>query len=206
MSEYVLITLDIKKKSGSSAMRLEGHDYGDCQEKIGSYLNFAYKFEKFLDITLHSENKDHSIIIDESLEKASFEEANESISEFLKYVYGTESQPTGELKTPERVHIGDENYDFPSPSKYMSSWLSLYEIENLSQKDKVLHLIKHNHFGEWVRSQDLQEEYRIVYGENIKLSSISTYLARFWKGGVIERKGSRAQREYKIPLRDGLMV
>jgi hypothetical protein len=44
----------------------------------------------------------------------------------------------------------------------------------------------------------MKEEYEQVWGDEIKLSSVSTYLARFHEEGRMERKGSRAQREYRF--------
>lgn len=80
--------------------------------------------------------------------------------------------------------------------EFLPKWLKNYDLESLSQKEKLLLLIKHEHANEWIRSQELREEYRDIFGEDIKLSSISTYLARFYEEGLLKRRGSRAQREY----------
>jgi hypothetical protein len=78
------------------------------------------------------------------------------------------------------------------------SWLGLYDLEDLTQIEKAFLLLKHNHEKGWVKSQNLKEEFEIMYGERIKLSSLSTYLARLYEKGSLERKGSRAQREYRM--------
>ena len=127
----------------------------------------------------------NSLVIDAS----SYAEAKKQIEEFLVYVFR------------------DEDYEKPYTSEfkpdYMPSWLVDYNLDSLSQKDKVYLLLRKNHPGEWVTSTDLQEEYESVYGEKIKLSSISTYLARFYEHGAVERRGSRAQREYKLIEAEG---
>jgi hypothetical protein len=118
------------------------------------------------------------------IKASSYAEAKKQIEEFLVYVFR------------------DEGYEKPYTSEfkpdYMPSWLMDYNLDSLSQKDKVYLLLRKNHPGEWVTSTDLQEEYESIYGERIKLSSISTYLARFYEHGAVERRGSRAQREYKL--------
>jgi len=83
--------------------------------------------------------------------------------------------------------------------EFLPDWLLGYDIKNLSQKEKVMLILKHQHTGRWVQSQDLQKEYKEIFGEEIKLSSLSTYLARFHEEGALERQGSRAQREYRLP-------
>lgn len=122
----------------------------------------------------------NSLVINAS----TYAEARKQIEEFLVYVFR------------------DEGYEKPYHSEfkpeYMPSWLVEYNLDDLSQKDKVYLLLRKNHPSEWVRSTDLQEEYETIFGEEIKLSSISTYLGRFYEHGAVERRGSRAQREYKL--------
>ncbi|MEE8401957.1 MAG: hypothetical protein V3R86_07365, partial [Candidatus Hydrothermarchaeaceae archaeon] len=121
-----------------------------------------------------------------SFEKIDSRHAKDGIIEFLRYIYGIK----GEI--PET-----------DPAKYKSfykdkSWLGKYDLDDLTQMEKVFLLLKHDHETGWIKSQDLKEEYEIMYGERIKLSSISTYLARLYEKGNLERKGSRAQREYQL--------
>jgi hypothetical protein len=122
----------------------------------------------------------NSLVID----AATYTEAKKRIDDFLVYVFR------------------EEEYEKPFESRfkpeYVPAWIGEYNLENLSQKDKVYLLLKKNHPAEWVKSQDLQVEYEEIYGEPIKLSSLSTYLARFYEHGAVERRGSRAQREYKL--------
>ncbi len=133
-------------------------------------------------IEIHERRNKTSIII----ERARYSEAETKALEFLK-----SNEPEGyevEAHAP-RTRFKPE---------YIPEWLMVYDVNNLSQKEKVFLLLKNNHSNEWMRSQDLMVEYEEVYGESIKLSSLSTYLARFYEEGSLERMGSRAQREYKL--------
>lgn len=119
-----------------------------------------------------------------AIDAATFTEAKEQLLDFLTYVFRGE---TG----------GEEAYKEFKP-EYVPSWVGEYNLLNISQKDKLYLLLKKNHPTEWVKSPELQTEYEEVYGETIKLSSLSTYLLRFHEQGALERRGSRAQREYKM--------
>lgn len=126
----------------------------------------------------------NSLVID----AATYTEAKKQIDDFLTYIFREEYEKPLETRfKPE----------------YIPAWIGDYNLENLSQKDKVYLLLKKNHPGEWVKSQDLQVEYEEIYGEPIKLSSLSTYLARLHEHGAAERRGSRAQREYKLIETEG---
>ncbi len=89
--------------------------------------------------------------------------------------------------------------------EFLPNWLLGITITDLSQKEKVLLILKNNHSDHWVRSQDLKVEYNEIFGEDIKLSSLSTYLARHYDEGALRRRGSRAQREYRLPQELGLL-
>lgn len=91
---------------------------------------------------------------------------------------------------------GTENQFVP---EHIPEWIGEYDIHSLSQKDKLRILLERHHQGEWVKSQHIREEYQKIWGDQIKLSSLSTYLMRFYEEGQMERKGSRAQREYRLP-------
>ncbi|MFQ5801001.1 MAG: hypothetical protein ACE5HH_04705 [Candidatus Hydrothermarchaeales archaeon] len=104
------------------------------------------------------------------------------IDQFLDFAYGAADRGAKERFKPE----------------FVPEWIGEYDIHNLTQKEKLYILVEKEHKGEWVRSQDIKEEYEQVWGDEIKLSSVSTYLARFHEQGQMERKGSRAQREYRL--------
>ena len=132
------------------------------------------------------EIRDRAKKVTRSLVKVDHNTAKDGIIEFLKYVFKIKS----EIEEIEARKYADLYED--------RSWLGKYDLEDLTQMEKVFLLLKHNHEKGWVKSQDLKEEYELMYGERIKLSSLSTYLARLYEKGTLERKGSRAQREYRM--------
>jgi hypothetical protein len=108
--------------------------------------------------------------------------AKQRIEQFLDFAYKTSDAGTGPTFKPE----------------FVPEWIGEYDIRSLSQKEKLYIILEREHKKEWVRSQDMKEEYEKIWGDEIKLSSVSTYLARFHEQGQMERKGSRAQREYRF--------
>jgi hypothetical protein len=73
-----------------------------------------------------------------------------------------------------------------------------YKIDEMSQEEKTLLIAAMFHVDRWIKSQDMLGEYHFLYGEQTSLSNISTYLGRSYEKDIMERKGSRAQRIYKL--------
>ena len=84
-------------------------------------------------------------------------------------------------------------------SKFLvSSNSSLVEgVDDLSVMEKIKILIKNTMSLLWFSSRDLQELYQ-HYFSNVPLSTVSTYLARLVENGVLEKRGSRMKRKYKL--------
>ncbi len=106
---------------------------------------------------------------------------------------------------PETFESSSLEHSSTFKPEFLPSWLLGVNITDLSQKEKVLLILKNNHSDHWVRSQDLKVEYNEIFGEDIKLSSLSTYLARHHDEGALRRRGSRAQREYRLTQEVGLL-
>ncbi|MFH1774010.1 MAG: hypothetical protein ABH874_03515 [Methanobacteriota archaeon] len=187
MEDPISINLEVQDRFGKSNLSIEGADLEDAREKILHHLNYIYQSETFTDISIEAKDRTGGSRVNRTFPKIRFDEAKSRLSDFLAYIYRAAT---------EEIYIGSGEALQAMPEK---NWLSSYELSSLSQKDKVFALLKHNHAGEWVQSQDIQQEYEIIFGEKIKLSSLSTYLARFHAHGSLERKGSRAQREYRLP-------
>ncbi len=64
--------------------------------------------------------------------------------------------------------------------------------------DKTLEVIKSQLHHVWFTSKDLLLVYSEQYKENIKSSTISTYLTRLHANGYLERKGNRSCWQYKV--------
>ncbi len=50
----------------------------------------------------------------------------------------------------------------------------------------------------WFTSLQVKEKYERQYGEEIKISTVSTYLTRLYNEGFLERRGNRVEREYHV--------
>ena len=176
--EYFEISLETKESSGTSRLKLEGLDYTEVKEKVKEHLNYIFHSERFVGIKIWTRGEDKEV--EREFKRLSHRTALEKVLDFLSYVYGVEPEFEEEF----------------APA--VENWLSRYNIETMTQKEKLLLLLRHSHPGEWVRSQEIQEEYEILFGERIKLSSLSTYLSRFYESGLLQRRGSRAQWEYRL--------
>lgn len=88
-------------------------------------------------------------------------------------------------------NLSDEYFLRVMPPKIETS-------DNLTKQEKLLKVIKSTHSNGWIRSQDIKKEYETIYGEEIKPSTLSTYLARFHEKGILDRRGNRRQIEYML--------
>ena len=80
-----------------------------------------------------------------------------------------------------------------------------YDYESLRDSSQLKDIIwdailMHFGNGNWFTSRDLQVVLKRYYGIDVKLSSLATYLLRFYQNGYLDRKGSRAGRIYKVRL------
>ena len=51
---------------------------------------------------------------------------------------------------------------------------------------------------EWYTSVQVKNKYEQTFHERINLSTVSTYLARMHRDDLLERRGNRRQREYRV--------
>jgi len=82
---------------------------------------------------------------------------------------------------------------------YLSPEENEKSVATLGLKPRISSLII-NFFsnGRWFKSKEIQKLFEEVYSEKTKLSTVSTYLSRLFYSGLLERRGSRAEREYRI--------
>lgn len=52
--------------------------------------------------------------------------------------------------------------------------------------------------GNWFTTNDLCDSYQDIFSVNLKITTASTYLARLYEEGFLERAGSRNERKFKI--------
>ena len=65
-------------------------------------------------------------------------------------------------------------------------------------KERLRLFLKFEFRGLWFTSPQVKEKYERQYGEEIKLSTVSTYLTRLYNEGFLERRGNRVEREYHV--------
>ncbi|MDH7597671.1 MAG: hypothetical protein QHG98_08065 [Methanothrix sp.] len=63
--------------------------------------------------------------------------------------------------------------------------------------DSLAEFIKYEFRDQWFTSQQLRERYETVR-DDIKLSTVSTYLSRMHQDGILDRRGNRNNREYRL--------
>jgi len=73
------------------------------------------------------------------------------------------------------------------------------EAQEQTLMEKFKQVIEEN-FGDgsWFTSKDILDAYRRTYNEDLKLSTVSTYLLRLYNGGILERRGERKNRMYRL--------
>lgn len=76
---------------------------------------------------------------------------------------------------------------------------TIQELINAPKIDRIASIIR-NHYpeGDWFTSNEVCELYEIVFREGIKMSTVSTYLARLTDDQLLNRKGSMSQRLYSV--------
>lgn len=84
------------------------------------------------------------------------------------------------------------------------------DSEDLTIKERLAYFLRYDKRspGDWFTSSQVRRIYEEAYGEQVGLSTLSTYLANMHSEGILVRKGSRAKREYRLaknrtPTRSG---
>jgi len=74
------------------------------------------------------------------------------------------------------------------------------ESEDLTIRERLAAFLRFDERAPkgWFTSSQIRRIYEAVFEENLRLSTISTYLASMHFDGVLERKGSRAKRQYRL--------
>jgi hypothetical protein len=64
-------------------------------------------------------------------------------------------------------------------------------------RDRLEKFIRYEFQDTWFSSQELRDRYETV-SDDIKLSTVSTYLSRMYHDNILERKGNRNNRRYRL--------
>ena len=72
------------------------------------------------------------------------------------------------------------------------------QSEDLTIKERLASFLRFDERAPqgWFTSSQVKRIYEDTFGGNVRLSTISTYLASMYSDGILERKGSRAMRQY----------
>jgi hypothetical protein len=72
--------------------------------------------------------------------------------------------------------------------------------------DRLESFIKFEFSNTWFTTQELRERYETV-ADDIKLSTVSTYLSRMNRDGLLDKRGNRNNRQYRlIEMADAEMI
>ena len=63
--------------------------------------------------------------------------------------------------------------------------------------EKLGSVIKYEFSNTWFTTQELRERYETV-ADDIKLSTVSTYLSRMNRDGLLDKRGNRNNRQYRL--------
>lgn len=63
--------------------------------------------------------------------------------------------------------------------------------------EKLGSFIKYEFSSTWFTTQELRERYETV-ADDIKLSTVSTYLSRMNRDGLLDKRGNRNNRQYRL--------
>ncbi len=74
------------------------------------------------------------------------------------------------------------------------------EGEDLTIKERLASFLRYDERTPkgWFTSSQVRRIYEEAFEENVRLSTVSTYLASLHSEGILERKGSRAIRQYRL--------
>lgn len=74
----------------------------------------------------------------------------------------------------------------------------LLSYAEMTSKDRVKHLVRNFLKHSWFDSKEILELYRHYLDPDVPPSTISTYLARLTKEGILERRGTRTNLQYRL--------
>jgi len=85
------------------------------------------------------------------------------------------------------------------PSPFLSD-PSAVDSEDLTIKERLAYFLRYDERspGDWFTSSQIRRIYEEAYGEQVGISTLSTYLANMHSEGILVRKGSRAERKYRL--------
>lgn len=115
------------------------------------------------------------------------EQAIRKAMQFIKIAEETSTEtgfehPTNTITTPKITPLPDTDS---------------YSQERLTLKERLYLFLKYEFPHTWFTSQEVKAGYEATYG-SINLSTVSTYLARLAREGLLEKRGNHIRRAYRL--------
>jgi hypothetical protein len=95
--------------------------------------------------------------------------------------------------------IGQTN-NMPTPTP--KAKYPLIDTESWTVKEKVRYIVLRYCRHGWFTSRDVLELYNRTFHPSLVLATVSTYLSRMHKESSLTRRGSTAQREYRVNVEE----
>ncbi|MDD1761068.1 MAG: hypothetical protein LUQ59_02450 [Methanothrix sp.] len=86
---------------------------------------------------------------------------------------------------------------FDSRKESISSGASSRDYSSGTIMDRLESFIRYEFSNTWFTTQELRERYETV-ADDIKLSTVSTYLSRMNRDGLLDKRGNRNNRQYRL--------
>ena len=96
-----------------------------------------------------------------------------------------------------RSKFGESEKSIARPS-VMAPDIADLSAGSLTIKERLKLFLKFEYRDSWFGTVDVKDRYERQYGEEIKISTVSTYLSRLHNEGFLERRGNKVEREYRI--------
>lgn len=130
--------------------------------------------------------------------KFNFDEKSGRIREFTVSGEDLNSESLEKVFAALKQKLGDTGENRAPQPSIMARDITDLSSDKLTIKDRLKLFLKFEYRGRWFTTLDVKDRYEKQYGDEIKLSTVSTYLSRLNNEGFLERRGNRVEREYHI--------
>ena len=96
--------------------------------------------------------------------------------------------------------FGENDRSAQQPASVMTRDIADLSSDRLTIKDRLKLFLKFEYRNAWFGTVDVKDRYERQYSEEIKISTVSTYLSRLHNEGFLERRGNKVEREYSIAV------
>jgi DNA-binding transcriptional ArsR family regulator len=86
---------------------------------------------------------------------------------------------------------------FENGKQSIAPAISARDYSSGTLMDRLESFIRHEFANTWFTTQELRERYETVV-DDIKLSTVSTYLSRMNHDGLLDKRGNRNNRQYRL--------